>query len=291
MSLLFPLPLSSLWDGSANADTEGMVRIATCFAGSPGHTVVCIKRYGTYEWELLKNLSTVLWMRYRYRIHNSILPYICSIPKKKDNKLVSSLLIVMTAEQRTKWLAENTEYKDKVCIECGSFDIEKKKCIHHDCSGMCAKCFDVKNKTGFETCACCDKKQEITCPICQEDFTPENLIKSEQCSHHICWACFGRSVKSTRPLSHCPLCRGVFCEKLIDEDIDWEESSDDDVTNDIHEYDEQQIINDFNNDTLEGEIDEELDNSIHDFTGLHIEALLQAIVEGTVTIRNHIEHI
>ena len=66
-------PLSSLWDGSANADTEGMVRIATCFAGSPGHTVVCIKRYGTYEWELLKNLSTVLWMRYRYRIHNSIL--------------------------------------------------------------------------------------------------------------------------------------------------------------------------------------------------------------------------
>jgi len=185
--------------------------------------VVCVGRYNGFEWVRLNDLSSALWMRYRTNISHYI-PYINSATV--DNKLITSLLATLSVEQRKKWITENIEYKDKICVECGSFEPDKKKCIHHDCCGMCSDCFAIKNPEGFENCYCCEEKQEVICPICQDNFTPENLVKSEQCSHHICWSCFGRSVKSSRPLSHCPLCRGVFCEKLMDKDYD---SSDDEM--------------------------------------------------------------
>jgi len=195
--------------------------------GPPNHTevVVCVRRHNELVWVRISDLSSALWMRHRDSIANEWISHTithCSMEEVRaseentTNKLVSSLLSMLSVEQRQKWVTENSEYKDKICTECGSFDTEKKKCIHFDCPGMCTTCFDIKNKPGFENCYCCLQKQEITCPICQEDFPTDNLVKSEQCSHHICWSCFGRSVKSSRPLSNCPLCRNVFCDKLLD---------------------------------------------------------------------------
>ena len=184
--------------------------------GSETYPVICVKRHNSFDWLRFNELSSVLWMRHRDSIEPEWISHLRSSEENKTNKLVMSLISTLSVEQRQKWVTENSEYKDKICIECGSLDPEKKKCIHFDCPGMCTTCFDIKNKPGFENCSCCLQKQEITCPICQEDFPADNLVKSEQCSHHICWSCFGRSVKSSRPLSNCPLCRGVFCEKLED---------------------------------------------------------------------------
>jgi len=139
---------------------------------------------------------------------------------------------------------------------------------------MCATCFDIKNKTGFENCACCNKKQEMTCPICQEDFPTDNLVKSEQCGHHICWSCFGRSVKSSRPLSHCPLCRGVFCEKLVDlEDYDL-----DDMPPLEDEDDMPPLV----------DIDDLSEHfaMIRAQEGMNFDAIIAAIANGSVSVRN-----
>ena len=246
------------------------------------YPVVCVKRYNTFEWVRLNNLSASLWMRYRDSIGHYV-PYLnaCSNTleeDKTDNKLVASLLATLTIEQRKKWLTENSEYKDKICVECGSFEPEIKKCIHHDCSGMCATCFDIKNKPGFENCACCLKKQEMTCPICQEDFATDKLVKSEQCSHHICWSCFGRSVKSSRPLSHCPLCRGIFCEKLVD----------------LEDYDLDDIPGLEDDDDMPPLVEIEDDWSEHDEQfamaraqeGMDFDAIITAIANGFVTTRD-----
>ena len=242
-SLLF-----DLWDGSAKASSEGTIRI---YAGSETNAepVLCVRKYGDYEWTNISELSASLWMKHRESISSAVL-YL----GLHDTKLITSMLRTFTPEQRNKWIAENREYD--VCANCSCFNPDKKKCIHHDCPGMCSTCFDFKNKPGFENCACCSQKQEMTCPICQDDFTPENLVKSEHCGHQICWACFGRSVKSSRPLSHCPLCRAIFCDKLIDNDIDSDDS------------------------------DNEFDAMLEAQNGINFDNLFDAIATGAVSVRN-----
>ena len=267
--------ITNLYNGDES--DEGTIKY---YKASPDviYPVICVKRWRTFEWIRLNELSAALWMRYRDNVEPEYMAAELSV-EVEGAEMLSSLVKMLTMEQRKKWVAEHNEYKDKICMECGSFNPEKKKCIHHDCPGMCSTCFDIKNKLGFEKCACCDKKQEITCPICQEDFTTENTVKSETCNHRICWSCFGRSVKSSRPLSHCPMCRGVFCDKLID----------------LEEYDDMPPLVDVDDDDddmpplveLGGEL--EYQNLIQEIAraqeGMDFDAIIAAIANGSVSVR------
>ncbi len=270
--------ITNLYNGDES--DEGTIKY---YKASPDviYPVICVKRWRTFEWIRLNELSAALWMRYRDNVEPEYMAAELSVEVEVD--MLSSLVKMLTMEQRKKWVAEHNEYKDKICMECGSFNPEKKKCIHHDCPGMCSTCFDIKNKLGFEKCACCDKKQEITCPICQEDFTTENTVKSETCNHRICWSCFGRSVKSSRPLSHCPMCRGVFCDKLID----LEEYDD---MPPLEEEDDMPPLEDDMPPLVElgGEL--EYQNLIQEIAraqeGMDFDAIIAAIANGSVSVRN-----
>jgi len=286
---------------NVNEENEGMVKQYITPSGVI-YPVICVKRWNTFDWIRLQDLSSTLWMRHRHDLEPGLMSnftYLSPGVKssgEEDNKLVTSLLATLSIEQRKKWLSENIEYKDKICIECGSFDPEKKKCIHHDCPGMCTTCFDIKNKSGFENCACCNKKQEMTCPICQEDFPTDNLVKSEQCGHRICWSCFGRSVKSSRPLSHCPLCRGVFCEKLVDlEEYDLDDMPllDDDDLDDMPPLDTSDFatpasIRDVISGNIMTEVSDDLtfDTMARAQEGMDFDAIIAAIANGSVSVRN-----
>jgi ribosomal protein L40E len=271
--------ITNLYNGDES--DEGTIKY---YKASPDviYPVICVKRWRTFEWIRLNELSAALWMRYRDNVEPEYMAAELSV-EVEGAEMLSSLVKMLTMEQRKKWVAEHNEYKDKICMECGSFNPEKKKCIHHDCPGMCSTCFDIKNKLGFEKCACCDKKQEITCPICQEDFTTENTVKSETCNHRICWSCFGRSVKSSRPLSHCPMCRGVFCDKLID----LEEYDD---MPPLEEEDDMPPLEDDMPPLVElgGEL--EYQNLIQEIAraqeGMDFDAIIAAIANGSVSVRN-----
>jgi len=213
------------WNTSDN--TEGDIKFLR-EGVKPMVPAICIKRWQNLEFMPLDELSAAHWMRHREAIANFYKPPGESEEKEEaNNSLVTSLLETLSVVQRKQWVTKNPQYKEKICLECGCFNPTKKKCIHHDCPGMCETCFNKKNKTGFTKCACCGQKQEMTCPCCQEDFKPEDMVKGENCDHRICWACFGRSVKTSRPLSHCPMCRCVFCEKL--EDSHHYDTDDDDM--------------------------------------------------------------
>ena len=205
--------LRNLYDGSANIDSEGQLRIYK-FEGDYSMPVICVRKYNEYVWVPFEELSSILFYRYREGLNRKLADI--SIANEADNNLAVSMFKTMTVGQRQIWLQQNEEYKNTVCTECGIFNITKTKCLHYDCPGMCSSCFLSKNPEGFENCACCGQKQESMCPICQEVCGSDNLVQSEECSHHICWSCFGRSVKSSCPISHCPLCRSVFCEKLVE---------------------------------------------------------------------------
>jgi len=133
---------------------------------------------------------------------------------REQRELVSSLLAYMTAEQRQQWATTNSSLTSNLCVECGTFEGTIKKCIHHDCPGMCETCFDTKNTPGYDNCSCCNRAQLLMCPVCQEEHRPENMMESESCCHAVCWKCFGQSIQSSRPISACPLCRAVFCHNL-----------------------------------------------------------------------------
>lgn len=253
-------PLRNLYNGTANQQTEGCIRLYTRSGSTNGReSVICIKSYGSYSWEPLEFISAANWMRHREKISKQI-PYLSStmhiaetlqITQKREelqkkinadyevkrakDTMIRSLCDILTEEQRFQWLKEHEEFNKTVCIDCGQYApcLIKHKCIHLDCPGMCLRCYNTKNPEGFETCACCNQKQELTCPICQDTHTLENMVKSDSCGHHVCWKCFGMSIKSTRPLSHCPLCRDIFCKNLTVVEV----SDDDDDVDMIDGYD------------------------------------------------------
>ena len=254
---------------------------------------ICIKRWGNLEFMPLDELSAAHWMRHREAIANFSKPPVQSEEKEANNSLVTSLLETLSAVQRKQWVTKNPQYKEKICLECGCFNPMKKKCIHHDCPGMCETCFNKKNKTGFTTCACCGQKQEMTCPCCQEDFKPDDMVKGENCDHRICWACFGRSVKTSRPLSHCPMCRCVFCEKL--EDSHHYDTDDDDMPSlisDSEDDDDDIPVAYVDGDTWQFDFTDQLSLSDEDFQlflnqvmeNSRNGALAQAIRDGNITV-------
>jgi len=276
------------WDTSGTS--EGTIKYLT--EGSTTTPAICIKRWQNLEFMPFDELSAAQWMRHRNTIAGHFKPPVQSEEKKEpDNSLVTSLLETLSVVQRKQWLAKNPQYKEKICFECGCFNPTKKKCIHHDCPGMCETCFNKKNKTGFTKCACCGQKQEMTCPCCQEDFKPDDMVKGENCDHRICWACFGRSVKTSRPLSHCPMCRSVFCEKLQDS---HQYDTDDEIPTLISDSEDDDYVEgdswDFevSNEVLAsaGNLsDDDFDTFLTNLINTHgNSALAQAIRDGNVSI-------
>lgn len=279
------------WNTSANR--EGDIKYLR-ETNKPVLPAICIKRWQNLEFMPLDELSAAQWMRHRETIANFYKPPVESEEKKEaDNSLVTSLLETLSTIQRKQWVTKNPQYKEKICLECGCFNPTKKKCIHHDCPGMCETCFNKKNKTGFTKCACCGQKQEMTCPCCQEDFKPEDMVKGENCDHRICWACFGRSVKTSRPLSHCPMCRCVFCEKL--EDSHHYDTDDDDIPtliSDSEDDDDDIPVAYVDGDSWQFDFTDQLSLSDEDFQlflnqvmeNSRNGALAQAIRDGNITV-------
>jgi hypothetical protein len=231
----------------ATANIDNLGKLAWFIDQSESiHPVICIKKYGGFEWEKMVTLSGANWRQYRDAISSSTTEMFAELTRDayepQTNDMLISLIKTLTPKQRTEWLQVNPEYKKNFCTDCGEFDSDIKKCIHHDCPGMCEKCFDKKNKEGFETCGCCNKKQELTCPICQDEHSAENMVKSETCCHHVCWKCFGMSVKSSRPLATCPMCREVFCENLTVDEYSDDEMQELEEDDEIPELDDEYTI-------------------------------------------------
>jgi hypothetical protein len=111
------------------------------------------------------------------------------------------------------WKTENPEIAEHLCVDCGTFDYNANnnvKCIHANCPGMCGECVKTKNPEGFEICACCNKKQELECPICYTMRPIEFMAKGNNCTHHICWKCYGTASKGNNQINDCPMCRAKF---------------------------------------------------------------------------------
>jgi hypothetical protein len=212
-----------------SGNNEGEMRLYINDINEPALRI-CIKRYNEYEWCAMDDISAANWMKYRDDIGRVYAQSSFSTKSNThspiDNNMIISILSILTTSQRKDWFKKHPEYTKNVCTGCGKFCNEMKKCVHLDCTGMCKVCFDKTNELEFEVCGCCEQKQELQCPICQDTHPVNNMIKSETCCHHVCYKCFGMSIKTSRPLANCPMCRSVFCENLVENNSGMESDSD-----------------------------------------------------------------
>ena len=225
----------------ANSDNEGKIKFYwNSNSEEKIQSYMCLKKYGFYEWEPIDLVSSANWMKNRISANHCLINIVTRISgkhhteakqeKRETNKLVKSLVSILTKQQRIEWIKANPEYGTIICQQCGILNPNKKKCIHHDCCGMCENCFKIEQKDNKQICNACDRKQELTCPICQDDYGIDSMVKSDTCSHYVCWKCFGSSVKTTRPLADCPLCRATFCNHL--KESTYDSSSDEEMDDD-----------------------------------------------------------
>ena len=66
-------PLRNLYNGTANQQTEGCIRLYTRSGITNGReSVICIKSYGSYSWEPFEFISAANWMRHREKISKQL---------------------------------------------------------------------------------------------------------------------------------------------------------------------------------------------------------------------------
>lgn len=74
--MIQPITSDSFLDGSANETTHGCIRLVLCGFSAP-EPVICVKSYGMYQWQSLRELSGQKWRIHREKISDMI-PYLSS---------------------------------------------------------------------------------------------------------------------------------------------------------------------------------------------------------------------
>lgn len=194
--------------------------------GSPCLSVIM---RGQPQWIPLSEVSGSKWVENRDRVAQEV-EAIRPTPQK--NNPFSSIKMKCELEETKKMVQElygklgpedkkgflqgypGSWLTKRSCKVCLSIESEEKfLCIHSDCPGMCWDCRDTMSATADAKCPACSREQALCCPICKDPKTPDEMVKSDTCSHRVCWKCYGMAFKTGNAITRCPLCRASFTEE------------------------------------------------------------------------------
>ena len=167
--------------------------------------VICIKHSRKYKWFQLHKLSKANKIKFMDKIEEAFRNQ--CISQNLDVDLGAGTYIQMQREcqmlelKMRKTSKELAKWK-KIC--------KKKTCVMDGCPGMYTGDFDYFNPEGFEVCFCCKKTQELECPICYETQKVSDMVCGSNCSHRICWKCYGMADRGGNKIEKCPMCRANF---------------------------------------------------------------------------------
>lgn len=247
--------------------------------------VIALKKYGNVTWEPLNTLSGPMWKQCRHKASETI----CNIfrdgekiirleaieaIKNESVEMVRQLYNDLTPTKKKEFLKKHhdTYLGRTTCHNCldNCLCETKKKCVNHECGGMCAKCYE---EIG-DKCLVCDAEQIVECPICQETKDGSLVCKSANCRHSVCWDCYGRAFHSGHPIMNCPLCRDTFtvCHNDHDDlDID---SSDDENPLDFGELEDELSHVDLDENIPDinfGDVEMVADNNISEYVAARLQ--------------------
>jgi len=185
---------------------------------------VCVQKWGAYVWEPLSVLSASNWNIHKESINRQMNGLMCwavatsaaqgtpaELRSQRDEmrKMLHELYQGLEDEEKRAFLQKHkdTFLAKQVCMVCLDHTENKVKCIHADCIGMCEACRD---KHAGDMCLACGASQTVMCPVCQNEQPASSLARSSNCSHSVCWKCYGQAYKCGHPINACPVCRAVF---------------------------------------------------------------------------------
>jgi len=187
--------------------------------GSRGIPSICLEKSGYHQWIPLKKLSSDKFLKNRGSIAGVI-----SQMDTKYSKLEAEVNIIRSQLELTRnsvnELCNNIPkniLKDVIgrcnednilakvyCSGCETFGGEKQTCIHSlTCTGHCNNCFKIDDGI----CSACGELQKLECPVCTDSFEVDEMMRSSNCIHAVCWSCIGKSHYTSRPIKKCPCCR------------------------------------------------------------------------------------
>ena len=234
------------FDSARRGVTEGTVDIST-----EGTACIAIKLYGSVVWQPMSHVSSSSWTRIRDQAATSIKQKLPNQEKREKanlNKVIHEehksyfyeLFNKMPTSEKREFIKshKNSLILKNICVVCMNIATDTKKCIHHNCPGMCNNCWADFEKKESCNCPACNQPQELMCPCCQEMKNKDQLIHaSGGCGHAICWSCYGKAFHAKRPIFDCPMCRGEFIRREDDDDL-FSDTDSDYSDNDIDLLDE-----------------------------------------------------
>lgn len=217
-----------------------------------GIACIAVYMYDELIWQPVSKISSARWIKIRSDVQQSLnqqmvdnetMTNFRNAQRIADEtpQLIQNMFTLLPMDKRQSFL-ENNEGSiiDKICCRaCLKIaDCPKAFCIHHNCCGMCQECWDrFDNEENQDCCPACHQKQNVMCPICQENKNHDELIKAHGgCGHYVCWSCYGKAYHSGRPIIKCPMCRGTFAkpslveEKQLDTPYEYYDSDDTDMS-------------------------------------------------------------
>lgn len=187
---------------------SGMRRDGTLTQG----IVICHKHYNKYTWTSLDKLSKSNKLTFADDIELAFRRQAMSQNLDVDLGAGTYYQLVNKLKVENEAIIEKSEELELALTEILKLkkQVEKKRCPMEGCPGMCASDFDEYNPEGFEVCFCCKKTQELECPICYETRKVSDMVCGRNCSHHICWKCYGMANRGGNKIKKCPMCRAKF---------------------------------------------------------------------------------
>jgi hypothetical protein len=167
--------------------------------------VICIMLHNNYKWVPLHKLSKANKIKFMGKINDAFRNQ--CISQNLDVDMGAGTYIQMQQECQMLELKMRQTREEIKKIE----EMHKKKtCVIDGCPGMNTGDFDHFNPEGFEECFCCKQKQELDCPICYDTHSVSNMVCGKNCTHHICWKCYGMSCQGGNQIKKCQMCRKNF---------------------------------------------------------------------------------
>ena len=183
----------------------------TSFNSNTKFPALCEERYGKLQWLEISDLSKRHLYMYRHELSDTFIN-IYNTNQKLEKKCqtyqeeISKLLDNIDKKTLSKIMNEQKmQILNKWCPMCITYQEQGiEKCMHvQTCKGACSNCFSIQD----EICTACEQIQLVSCPTCCQEKNLEQLCRSKNCSHYICWECRGRSFRAENEIYECPQCR------------------------------------------------------------------------------------
>ena len=134
-------------------------------------------------------MSPANFRKYRDQISD----YLNNLP---ETRILTNIILGPTVN--------NIKKDPSACNHCQKICPSLHKCLSRECDGLCQDCFE----TMKDICPGCQAKQEITCPICLDNYCKDRYLnKLVACGHYICYKCCFRASAMNHPITKCPICR------------------------------------------------------------------------------------